>query len=65
MHQAAISLEEFAAIFEGITDRTQTDAGAFFVTTGRHADLGALVVIQDPFPGLVLMSELPFQGADA
>jgi hypothetical protein len=59
MHQAAISLETFAAIFEHLHVVGRDDRDGAMTTTGRHPALGSVVVLQDINPELILLSERP------
>lgn len=60
MHQRAITEQEFANLYERLDVKGLVKAGVFWTTSGVHPELGAVTVIQDTNPGLILLSEYPF-----
>lgn len=63
MFQRAISIQDAADIIEAMNVIGRADAGFVLTITGKHPDLGAVVLIQDPHPGLIVLSEQQVQGA--
>lgn len=60
MFQRAITEQQFADIYEKLEVYGRADTGPIMTTTGVHPDLGSVVAIQDISPGLILLSEQPY-----
>ena len=59
MFQTAITLQEWADIFDGLTTFRQVDVGPILTTTGTHPVLGVLVAVQDHTSMMILHSQAP------
>ena len=59
MHQRAISLQQWADLYEVATITGRADAGPIASTTGHHPLIGAFSAVEDWREGLIILSELP------
>jgi hypothetical protein len=62
MHQRAIERQTWADIRDGMTTFEQSKPGAWWVSVGRHPELGCITVIEDFEPMVMLLSEYPLVG---
>ncbi|MDH7795807.1 MULTISPECIES: hypothetical protein [unclassified Beijerinckia] len=57
MHQAVITLEQFADLWEELEQVMQVDIAGVKTTSARHPALGAVVAIQDIQDDMILLSQ--------
>ena len=59
MYQRALTEEQFADLWEGMSVAGRSDAGWMMSWTGTHPALGALTIVKDFMCGAIVLSQLP------
>ena len=64
MYQRAIDSQTWADIRDELHTFEQSKPGVWWVSTGRHPELGCITVIEDELEDVMIMTENPLAARD-